>query len=57
MKTKKLSQTENFRNKKAGVMKKCKHLVKLFAFSYKQYLNTSGISFYSTWYGHPYGMR
>ncbi len=57
METTKLSPKANFRSKKAGVLKKCKHFAKIFVYSYMQYLRTSNTSFYSTWYGHPYGIR
>ena len=57
METTKSSTNEDSRSKKSGVMKKNRHYAKFFVYSYTQYLKTGETSFYSTWYGHPYGMR
>ncbi|MBQ6229436.1 MAG: hypothetical protein IJK08_12890 [Prevotella sp.] len=57
METTKSSTNEDSRSKKSGVMKKIRHYAKFFVYSYTQYLKTGETSFYSTWYGHPYGMR
>lgn len=57
MKTTKSSIKERIQSKKDRYVKGCKKAAKLFASSYKAYLSIYSGTFYSAWYGHPYGMR
>ena len=48
---------KKFQEKKAQLAKECKTIAHLFAESYMAYLRDNSASFYSTWHGHPYGVR
>lgn len=42
---------------KDGIVKGYKEVTKQFADGYKIYLTQNGGSYYSTWFGSPYGLR
>ena len=57
METTKSSISKKFQSKKDSYVEGFKKAAKLFASSYKAYLRMYSTTFYSAWYGHPYGMR